>query len=176
MSIDFSALDSIPAQPEVNPGGAMYRLNREKQERDSYRQMCATYQRNIQRAGTLRTDITKGIQNGEDPLALLLKAVECISLMTGDTAMYTQSKEDLLAVYGWGLGVPEAIEHQLEDARERLAMLERPELQEAPEDTQKRIQRAIEAHRELIKKLGHTTPPYRECTNPQTVMRQKHTP
>lgn len=101
MSIDFRALDSIPAQPEVNPGGAMYRLNREKQERDSYRQMCATYQQNIQRAGTLRTDITKGIQNGEDPLALLLKAVECISLMTGDTAIYAKSKEDLLAVYGW---------------------------------------------------------------------------
>ena len=105
MSLDFRAMDSIPAQtPEADPGGAMYRLNREKQDRDGYRQMYATYQQNIKRAGTLRGDIVKGIQSGENPLELLLKAVECISLMTGDTVIYAQSKEDILAVYGWGEG------------------------------------------------------------------------
>lgn len=103
--MDFTAMDNIPAQtPEVRPDGAMYRLNREKQDRDSYRQMYATYQQNIKRAGTLRSELTLGIQRGEDPLALLLKAVECISLMTGDTVIYAQSKADIRAVYGWEEG------------------------------------------------------------------------
>ena len=105
MSLDFRALDSIPnTAPAIGPGQATHRLDRERRERINAQQMYATYQQNIKRAGTLREDIVKGIQSGEDPVALLLKAVECISLMTGDTVIYAQSKEDILAVYGWGEG------------------------------------------------------------------------
>ena len=135
--------------------GAIHRLDSEKREREHTRQMYATYQQNIKRAGTLRSDILKGLKAGEDPLAILLKALECISLMTGDTMIYTQSKEDLLAIYGWGLGAPAPLGVELEEAKKRLAMLTRPELitPETPQDTQHRIQKAIEAHRELIGRL-----------------------
>lgn len=80
---------------------ATNRLNREKQERENHRQMFSSYQDNIKRAGTLRSEITKGIQAGAEPLDILLKAVECISLMTGDTVIYSQCQKDIQAVYGW---------------------------------------------------------------------------
>ena len=159
MSLDFTALNNIipTGQCESHSGetgsGALNRLSKEKQERENTRQMYDSYQQNIQRAGMLRSEIIKGIQRGEDPLAILLKALECISLMTGDTAMYSQSKEDLLAVYGWGLGQPAPLKKELESAKKRLAMLTRPEIAQTAPDAQKRIQGAIEAHTALIGSL-----------------------
>ena len=169
MGLDFTALETIATQrareplvegnlarqPETTGGVALYRLERERQEREHTRQMYNTYQQNIKKAGTLRGSILKGIKQGEDPLALLLKAVECISLMTGDTLLYTQSKEDLVAIYGWGLGYPTPLKGELEDAQHRLAMLTRPELitPQTPPDTRERIKKAITAHRDQIEAL-----------------------
>ena len=53
------------------------------------------YQDAIHKAGTLTSEITKGIQNGEKPEVLLLKAVECISLMTGDKVFYENAARKL---------------------------------------------------------------------------------
>ena len=150
--------------PTPAAGRAFYLLDRERQERENTRQMYASYQQNIKRAGTLRSDITKGIQAGEDPAILLLKAVECISLMTGDTAIYAQGKEDLLEVYGRGLHNPEVLRLELEEARSRLALLtagepsssvssETAEPAALDATQEQRTQRAIEAHRELIQGL-----------------------
>ena len=154
MSLDFTALNSIPEQgakkPAEAPSGSISRLEREKQKTETARQMYATHQRNIQRAGDLRSEIALGIKRGEAPLDLLLKALECISLMTGESTIYTQSKEDLLAIYGWGLGQPEPLKLELKEAEHRLAMLTRPELKQATPDAQERIEKAITAHRELI--------------------------
>lgn len=151
-------LETPATEPYRSPSGeaesgAIHRLESEKKERENARQMYATYQQNIKRAGMLRSDIAKGLKAGEDPLAILLKAVECISLMTGDTVIYTQSKEDLLAIYGWGLRQPAPLKAELEETQHRLAMLTRPELKDSPPDAQKRIERAIQAHRELIGSL-----------------------
>jgi len=46
------------------------------------------YQEAIKKAGQLTGEITKGIQSGEKTEDLLLKAIECISLMTGDKIFY----------------------------------------------------------------------------------------
>lgn len=156
--IDFTALDSIPTNRAKKPteedtSGAFIWLDRERQERENARQMYAQHQRNIQRAGTLRSDIALGIKRGADPLALLLKALECISLMTGESTLYTQSRADLLAIYGWGLGQPAPLKAELEDAQHRLAMLTRPELKQATPDAQERIDKAVTAHEELIASL-----------------------
>lgn len=124
MELDFSVLNQIPAivasndftEPLDSPditmlieeeepehshrgepeSGAIHRLDREKEERERARQAYATYQQNIKRAGELRSDILKGLRDREDPQAILLKAVECISLITGDTGLYTQSEKYLL--------------------------------------------------------------------------------
>ena len=133
--------------------GALHRLQIEKRERNNARKVYAVYQQNMKRAGTLRSDITKDLMAGKDPLAILLKAVECIGLMTGDTISYIQNKESILAIYGWGLQEVIPLKVEMEEAQHRLAMLTRPELEDCPLDAQKRITQAIQAHRALIDKL-----------------------
>ena len=176
--LDFSTLDKIPMQraiedfteplpqeagnlaikpekPATGQNNAIQEqpykaISRELEERERLREAYSTYQENIKRAGSLRSDILKGMKRGEDPLDLLLKAVECISLMTGDSHIYSQSKGDILAIYGRGLGYKAPLHTQLKEARERLERLERVE--SAPEDRQ-RVNNAIQAHRELITDL-----------------------
>ena len=178
MSLDFTVLNSItPAKksyipPTVYEEGNLalllqkpateqntapqgelihsHRLDAELQERERTREMYATYQDNIKRAGSLRADLLKGIQRGEEPLALLLKAVECISLMTGDTVIYDQSREDILAIYGWGLGSPEPLHTELKNAYNRL---ERLKSATVPPEDQPRLERAIRSHEEYIESL-----------------------
>ena len=127
-----------------------HRLDAERQERARLREMYATYQENIKLSGSLRADILKGIQRGQEPLALLLKAVECISLMTGDTVIHTQAKEDILAIYGWGLGEPEPLHTELKNAYNRLERLKRATV---PPEEEARLQRAIRSHEEYIESL-----------------------
>lgn len=43
----------------------------------------------------LRIEITKGLNNGKDPSSILLTALECISLMTGDKLFYEQNMKVL---------------------------------------------------------------------------------
>lgn len=81
-----------------------HKLDKEIQERAQLREIYRQQQENIRRAGKLRTEILKGIQAKEEPLALLLKAVECISFMTGDTVIYQQCQKDIAKTYGYKRG------------------------------------------------------------------------
>ena len=161
MDLDFTALNGMAfeepdTEAKEEAGGAWHRrIDREKEDRAKATQMYKAYQNNIKKAGGIRTEIIKGLNAGEDPLDLLLKAVECISLLTGDTAIYTQGRETIQAVYGWGLRRPAPLKLELEEARERLSLLTRPGLLEAniTEGEHTRIQTAIKAHRELIEGL-----------------------
>lgn len=47
---------------------------------------------NIVKSEELRAQIVKGIQEGETDRELLLKSLQCISLMTGDAHYYNYSK------------------------------------------------------------------------------------
>jgi len=158
MSLDFTALNSIQKQePSQNPEpeGSGYRLlEADKLDKKRLYQIFATYQTNTERASILRSDIARELREGKPLPSVLLKALECISSITGDTVVYTQGKEDLIAVYGWGLEEPATLELELEEARHRLAMLSRPELQTTtPPEAQERIKRAITAHTQLINRL-----------------------
>ena len=55
-----------------------------KHYHDTYREIMREYQDNIKRADTLRSDIIKGVRNGVDISVVLIMAVKCIGLMTGD--------------------------------------------------------------------------------------------
>jgi len=59
-----------------------------------------SYQEAIVKAGQLTSDITKGIQAGEKPEVLLLKAIKCISLITDDKVFYELNKSNLKELYG----------------------------------------------------------------------------
>lgn len=165
MSLDFTALMGTgPAAPDTAQrrgpdvstwSGAIRQLENKERELESTRQDLREQRQHIKSAGTLQSDILKSIKAGEDPLDILLKALECISLLTGESVTYTQGKEDIIAIYGWGLKEPAPLRVDLEEARQRLAMLTRPDLitRNTTEDSRRRIQSAIEAHQRLIATL-----------------------
>lgn len=117
------------------------------------RAVYSEHQENIKKSGMLRTDILKGLQQGENVYILLLKAMKCISLMTGDNLFYTQGKEDIKAVYGLGVEQGQALELELQEVKDRLQLLSRPELQNEPEESRRRINTAIKQHKERIARI-----------------------
>lgn len=74
-------------------------------QREAERQQCAmysAYQEAIIKSEILRNEITKGIRAGQEPCNLLLKAVECISLITGDEVFLKLNRETMKMKYGSG--------------------------------------------------------------------------
>lgn len=159
MSLDFTGIENIAFKGENQSndgkdGKAKYNLlESEKKERANARKAYASYQNAIKKAGMLRRDILKGIKAGEDPLALLLKATEVISLMTEDKTFYSQSTEDIKAVYGWGLGEPAPLKTELKDARKRIQKMKYSLTGDLSPEVEGRIKSAIKAHEDLIKSL-----------------------
>lgn len=151
---------------------ALISLTREKEDRQRTLEAYRDYQNNIKKAGSLRTDILKGVQTGEPAQTLLLKAVECISCMTGDRLFYTQIAEDLKAVYGEAFLEEIPLEWELEEVEERLEKMKEALARETTEpDAKDRIKRAIRKHeekrtqlKELLErsKTGRLTREYRE--------------
>lgn len=109
--------------------------------------ICKEKQEAIAQSEAARTSILKGLQAGVSPTRLLLIATDCIGKITGDSVFSSQSRADILTVYGKGLMQPEALQIELEGLQARIAMLTRPELDAEPEDSKRRIQAAIRAHR-----------------------------
>lgn len=109
-------------------------------------------QENIHKEKGLRTEITKGIQAGQSTYRLLLKAMECISLMTGDTVFYSQGKDELQKLYGI-FGDQEAKATEKEEVQQRLTRLLEAYDREQNTDDKRRIKTAIDRHQERINEL-----------------------
>ena len=138
-------------KPEYKPLERQQQQDREAEERA--RQVYRTYQDNIKLSGELQAAILKGLKSGADITNLFLKACKAISLMTSNSVFYTQTEADLKAIYGIGLKQPGAIQKELDEVRQRLTMLTRPELQQEPEGSRNRINRAIKAHQDRENQL-----------------------
>ena len=135
-------------------GRLLAQYRQEKAEHERTLEVYREYQKNIRESGSLRTDILKGAKAGEPPVALLLKAVKCISLMTGDTVFYSQLEGDIKSIYGAGLLEPEPLELELKGVQERLQNLQKAlERDTEPADSKQRIERAIQAHKDRISQL-----------------------
>lgn len=107
-------------------------------------EICKEYNANRAKSGQLTADILKGLNAGENPYILLMKAAECIGLLTGETRVFSQSVKDRITeIYGQGLTDSRALEIELADVRQRLAMLTRPELEQTAN-----IKNAVRAHKE----------------------------
>jgi hypothetical protein len=65
------------------------------QGREQSKRILKEYSANMEKAGQLRQEIARGTRDGEDLRILFLKAVECISKMTGDSAYNNSVKEHL---------------------------------------------------------------------------------
>lgn len=111
------------------------------------------YQENIRRSGTLQSDILKGLQAGEDIYSLFLKAVEAIALMTNDNIIYSEAEQTLQTVYGVGEGETQPLQAQLDAVEKRLYNLEESLLWYTEPGEQRRIQRAITAHKKRAEKI-----------------------
>lgn len=111
------------------------------------------YQENIRRSGTLQSDILKGLQAGEDIYSLFLKAVEAIALMTNDNIIYSEAEQTLQTVYGVGQGETQPLQAQLDAVEKRLYNLEESLLWYTEPGEQRRIQRAITAHKKRAEKI-----------------------
>ena len=119
---------------------------REAQRAENARSLaiCQEYNANRAKSGQLTAEILKGLNAGESPYILLMKAAECIGLLTGETRVFSQSvKDKITEIYGQGLTDSRALEIELADVRQRLAMLTRPELEQTAN-----IKNAVRAHKE----------------------------
>ncbi len=135
-------------------GRLLAQYRQEKAEHERTLEVYREYQKNIRESGGLRTDILKGAKAGEPPVALLLKAVKCISLMTGDTVFYSQLEGDIKSIYGAGLLEPEPLKIEIQETQERLQRLQKAlERDTEPADSKQRIERAIQAHKDRISQL-----------------------
>lgn len=178
MTFDFSVLDNIgkdspqkPLQddtatfkakkgeyttpPEKTPETSVITnlMKRDRAEVARAKAVYSEYQQNIRNAGDLRTDIIKGIQRAEDPAGLLLKAMECISLMTGDKVIYTQATADIKTIYGHILGQPAPLNMELAELDTRIDKIQSCiDNKSLPPGEHQRAQNAI---RELIKRRDY---------------------
>lgn len=159
--VSISVNSKSPSEGKIAPNTGEIQARRlaiqyqqEQAEKERTREMYREYQKNIIISGSLRTEIIKGARTGEPLVALLLKAVKCISIMTSDTLFYSQIEEDIKSIYGAGLLEKEPLELEIKDTRERLLRLEQALQRDTePADSKRRIEWAIQAHRERISQL-----------------------
>ena len=160
--VDGKTPNTAPQRATEQAGQLTNRYSLEQAEHERNTAIYKDYQNNIKATGELRTQLLKGVKAGEPPVLLLLKAVECISLMTSDKLFYSQIEGDIRSIYGAGLLEREPLELELESVKKRLEKLEQARKRETG-DSKKRIEAAIQAHRKraaelknLIEKNGET--------------------
>lgn len=144
-TLDFKALETATTAPEGQEL-AFIKLTREQEDRARLQEAYRDYQSNIKNAGELRSQILKGARAGEAPIALLLKACQCISSMTGERLFSEQVEQDLIAVYGEVFLEPVPLEWELDGVKDRLDRLQQALQRETKTEDRQRIQKAIEAH------------------------------
>lgn len=127
--------------------------SREREDHRRSLEVYRTYQENIKTSSTLQTQILKGIKAGEDVYSLFLKAAKAISLMTSNSLFYSQTEEDLIAIYGRGLQEKPPLQMELKEVQGRLQRLREAEKREQDRDSKERIQRAIQAHENKVTEL-----------------------
>jgi len=144
-----------PTSDEKDKGNIKPLVSKENVVEALQERLAAVYkehQENIKQAEQLRTEINKGVQAGEPVFKLLLKAIECISLMTGDKLFYDMNKSNLQTIYGI-LGEPAAIEIERQEVEQRLKRLMAAYEQDQPADAKQRIKNAIRAHQDKLEQL-----------------------
>lgn len=149
-----------PIEPQKPVQGQINGLEREQakqlflqasREQEDHRrslEVYRTYQENIKTSSTLQTQILKGLKAGEDVYSLFLKAAKAISLMTSNSVFYSQTEEDLKAIYGRGLQEKPPLQIELEEVQGRLQKLIEAEKREKDSNSKERIHRAIQTHRD----------------------------
>lgn len=161
-NLDFSPIDRLrrgadnaPAAPAVDPAAAPENYAQRKQrEQDLTKQILAERQDAIARTEILTSDIMRGLKEGQNPVRLLLMAIEAVSLATGNSVLYDQAKERISAVYGQGLHDKDALEIEIAETRKRLDRLKEAQKEDYLTTRDRvNIREAIRAHTEALARM-----------------------
>lgn len=101
---------------------------------------------------TMEIAILKGIEEGKNVAGLFLMAAKALSIVTNNSAFFTQVEADLSAMHGYGLQDQSVVAMEIESAEIRLEKLKKA-IEGAPEAEAKRMERAIASHEKLLKEL-----------------------
>ena len=156
ISLDaLKGLTGANTEPQKQVDGvALINLTRQQQDHNKTLEVYGEYQTNIKRAGELRADILKGVKAGVPVHTLLLKAVECISNMTGDKLFYRLIEKDLKAIYGEAFLDDIPLEWELAEVEERLEKMKEALARETNSlDSKQRIETAIREHEAQVTTL-----------------------
>lgn len=129
------------------------KADQNKAERDHIKEVYRQHQENTIKSNQLQTEILKGVRAGESVYSLFLKASKAITLMTGNTAFYSQIEAEAKTIYGEGLLQKAPLQIELQETQERLTKLREAEQRELDGDSKERIKRAIKAHEAKIADL-----------------------
>ena len=145
-----------PTQSRVEPVAGLKRLQEKeeaiKRDHEQSVQVYREYQNNIKLTDSTQAEILKGLRTGEDPVGLLLKAIEAISLMTGNKHFYTQARGDLISIYGEALLYPLPLQWQIDEGMERMGkMLEALNREQDP-TSRERIEASLKTLYQKIEK------------------------
>ena len=127
-----TSLESIP-RTEPPEQAKILLLDKQREREDHQRSLEAyrAYQENTKRSEQLQSEILKGIKAGEDVYSLFLKAAKAISLMTSNSVFYSQIENDTRSIYGRGLNYKPPLQNELQDTQKRLQRLLEAEQREA---------------------------------------------
>ena len=106
----------------------------------------------LRRASDLQREILAGIRAGEDYFSLFLKALDCISLLSGNPLYYSEALADLKAINP-ALFSAIPLHWILEETQERIEAMELTAQGPMTEDQRERTLEAIQAHRERERAL-----------------------
>ena len=127
--------------------------NRNKAEQDRIQEIYRQHQENSIKSNQLQTEILKGVRAGESVYSLFLKASKAISLMTGNTAFYSQIEAEAKTIYGEGLLQKAPLQIEIQETEQRLHRLREAQKRELSGDSSQRMKNAIKAHEARIAEL-----------------------
>lgn len=110
-------------------------------------------QENIRKAQHQQSKLLYEIKAGKPKGYLLLEACKIIRDMTGNTLFYNEVESNLRSVLGRGLYDAEMLEMEIRELTERKERLKHSYQIETDPETKSRISRAIETHKNEIKRL-----------------------
>lgn len=98
--------------------------------------ICAEYERREAEAADIKEEILQGVKNGRQPVSLLLKACECIDLLTGEKGFHSKILKAVQDVYGAAM-----LDTELPEIREKQLLAEINRLTKARDKYQSEISR-----------------------------------
>jgi len=150
-------VNCIPLTPERAaenpPAAAQLRREAEQQQYElrRAREILKEYQDNTRASGTLKSEILKGTNRGEDIPRLLLQACKLISIMTGDELFYTIIERNVREIYGAGMLEQVPLDIEIKSLERRRDLLAAAYERETETDTREHIKNA---YKEVCKRAG----------------------